>query len=166
MYLIKLNIEMNMADLIIKIVKASSPAPGHELHRYATPAPNPHPQRPSKTHDNSDNSNRSTAGASSNTALDSQAPTVPSPRSGPPATYGQQPTTLWEVAQMPRDQDVSDVVDQRKASVAEGLVVPVSTRPGLLRNMSEMTALEVRAGYMSSTNRDRRNASCVEQSPC
>lgn len=157
MYLIKLKIEMNMADLIVKIVKASAPAPGNELHRYAVSQPQIN--RPGQSRNNSDNSKRSTA-------ADSGVVTHPQTQTSEQTTSSVQ---TWELTKMPSHFDVDDVVDQKKASVAEGsgggLAVPMSSlRPSLLRSMSEMTQLEIGAGYINPASKEKRMS--VEQSPC
>lgn len=61
MYLIKLKIEMNLADLIVKIVRATAPPPDHVLHRYAadagaTNSSSSRHARPSQTRNNTDTS--------------------------------------------------------------------------------------------------------------
>lgn len=158
MYLIKLKIEMNMADLIVKIVKASAPAPGNELHRYAVSQPQVN--RPAQSRINSDSSKRSTA-ADSGVVTNSQPHISPSEQT----TSNIQ---TWELKKMPSHFDVNDVVDQRKASVAEGsgggLAVPMSLRPSLLRSMSEMTQLEIGVGYINPASKEKRMS--VEQSLC
>lgn len=69
---------------------------------------------------------------------------------------------------MPSNFDAGDVV--RKMSVSEGNCVgmvplAVLVRPPLMRNMSEMTALEIGAGYLNQDMRDKRTSGMVEQSP-
>lgn len=168
MYLIKLKIEMNMADLIVKIVKATSLAPGHELHRYAARNSAVHlPQRPALnagSHNNSDKSSNSCKTKES---------TLPSSHSQTDTFHDQKLSTNnagWALTRLPTNFDARDVVDRRKTSVAEGSVgmVPVPMmalkRPALMRNMSEMTQLEVGAGYLDWDARQRASG-IVEQSP-
>lgn len=173
MYLIKLKIEMNMADLIIKIVKATSPAPGHELHRYAATNSivRPGNQRPALAADS-----RITSDSTSNTKKS----TIPSSNSQtnilPEAKRRESDRSNkdngddgWVLTRLPSNFDAGDVVDTRKVSVTEGSVgmVPLATlmRPALMRNMSELTQLEVGAGYLDRDVRDKRTSGSVEQSP-
>lgn len=129
MYLIKLQIEMNMADLIIKIVKASAPAPDHALHRYAASA-------------------HATAAAAADKSCSRT--TTTHDEGG------------WALARLPTHFDVGDVVDVRRGSGGCGMVeLGGGGRPALMRNMSEMTALEVGAGYLDPGARDRRASSVV-----
>ncbi|KAJ4406301.1 hypothetical protein N0V82_010156 [Gnomoniopsis sp. IMI 355080] len=175
MYLIKLKIEMNMADLIIKIVKATSPAPGHELHRYAATGSVVHQPQRLQDHDiesrdnteSTSNTNKTTIPFShSQTDILGQAESIKLDKIN-------KQDNGWVLSRLPSNFDAGDVVDIRKTSVAEGSVgmVPFATlmRPPLMRNMSEMTELEIRAGYL---NRDVRNgrtsgttSEVVEQSP-
>lgn len=171
MYLIKLKIEMNMADLIVKIVKATSPAPGHELHRYAArgSAVN-QPQRPqhhdTESRDNTEstsNTNKTKVPSShSQTNILGQVESVKADKTN-------KQEDGWVLTRLPSNFYAGDVVDVRKASVAEGSVgmVPLATlmRPALMRNMSEMTQLEVKAGYLDRDVRDKRTSEAVEQSP-
>lgn len=186
MYLIKLKIEMNMADLIVKIVRATSPPPDHELHRYAASS-NPNIDRP-------DHPSRSNTDASKETTT--SAGTYIS-RGGDLGTLPLSPTTLlnesltsdrgstrrasepcWELKQMSSHFDVQDVVypqsqrplsvehlqqqqqqQQRKVSFAEGSVGScvglMPLRPPLGgRNFSELTQLELGAGYVAKEKRD------------
>lgn len=170
MYLIKLKIEMNMADLIVKIVKATSLAPGHELHRYAATASVVHqPQRPGVDIESHNNSQ---------ITADTRKSTIPSSHSQTNILAEAKPSKSdkntkdddgWALMRLPSNFDAGDVVDTRKASVVEGSVgmVPLATltRPVLLRNMSEMTQLEVRAGYLDPDIRNKRTSGSAEQSP-
>lgn len=179
MYLIKLKIEMNMADLIIKIVKATSPAPGHELHRYAASGSVVRrPQRPGLEAESRNNSDR-TSNTKQSTAPSSQSQTNILPEPKPSKhdktiinnsnTNSNNNDNGWALTRLPSNFDAGDVVDARKASMAEGSVgmVPLATlsRPILMRNMSEMTQLEVGAGYLDRDARDKRTSGIVEQSP-
>lgn len=158
MYLIKLKIEMNMADLIVKIVKATSHPPGHELHRYA--ASNVLIPRPGQSRNNSDTSKKSsTVPSRSSGAALSNTQVASSAAASPTAAVDVQG---WELSKMPSRFDVEDVVDQRKASVAEGSVAPFAAagfapvRPAFVRNMSEMTVLEIGAGYLNPSSKEKR----------
>lgn len=164
MYLVKLKIEMNMADLIVKIVKATSPAPGHELHRYAATSSNIRPhQRPGFNAESRNNSDNSTNTKKSTVpSLHSQTNILPEAKPSNNNNEG------WALTRLPSNFDARDVVDRRKASVAEGSVgmVPLATlvRPALMRNMSEMTQLEVGAGYLDRDTRDKRTSGTGEPS--
>lgn len=172
MYLIKLKIEMNMADLIIKIVKATSPAPGHELHRYAATNSivRPGGQRPGLaadsriTSDSTSNTKKSTIPSSN-----SQTNILPEVKRRESDRSNKDNDDGWVLTRLPSNFDAGDVVDTRKVSVTEGSVgmVPLATlmRPALMRNMSEMTQLEVGAGYLDRDVRDKRTSGSVEQSP-
>lgn len=170
MYLIKLKIEMNMADLIVKIVKATAPTPGHELHRYAaSQAPNPRPNAQSRT--NSDNSKKHlTAGVGNGEDASSHTQTAPVAPIATASTESRSST--WELKQMPSYFDAHDVVDteQRRVSEAEGTVgmvaFPLPVRPALMRNMSEMTQLEIGAGYLNESSRERKSAALGEDPLC
>ncbi|KAL1862810.1 hypothetical protein Daus18300_008306 [Diaporthe australafricana] len=146
MYLIKLAIEMNMAELIIKIVKSTS---AHQNNHYATSLPSP----PRPTPERSDNSD-STAVANSGDQSLEQSP-ISEPALG----------DTFQVRQMPSTFDAGDVVDP-EASVTEGasvgrLLDPNPTRPRLMRNASEMTTLEITAGYVN-----RASVITAEKSAC
>lgn len=165
MYLIKLKIEMNMADLIVKIIKASSHPPGHELHRYA--ASNAQIPRPAQMRNNSDSSKKSLAAPSSNSSGGTG-------QFASQSSCAAQDVRPLELSKMPSNFDVEDVVDQRKASVTEGQcsgVGPLAltglapVRPAFLtRNMSEMTVLEIDAGYLNPSSKEKRMSG--DQSPC
>lgn len=166
MYLIKLKIEMNMADLIVKIVRASSPPQGHELHRYAVSYPPSPPGRPvAGSRRSSDRSKKTAVSDGSQTA-------IVRPPSAEQQPSNRTPTTqAWELTRMPSSFSAEDIVDQRKVSVAEGAVlgddvVPgfAPIRPALTRNMSEMTELEIGVGYLNNSCKEKKM--CVEHSPC
>lgn len=124
-----------MAELIIKIVKSTS-AP-HENH-YA-------PSIPAQPHPTPESSGTSdlTAVANSGDPSADQSP-VSEPASG----------EVFRVRPMPPSFDAGDVVN-RKASVGEGSVIGQllepnqGNRPRLMRNASEMTTLEMTAGYLN-----------------
>ncbi|KAK2614551.1 hypothetical protein N8I77_001362 [Diaporthe amygdali] len=146
MYLIKLAIEMNMAELIIKIVRSTS---AHQNNHYVTSLPPP----PRPTPERSGNSGSTVVANSGDQSLEQ------SPLSEPA------PGDLFQLRQMPSTFDAGDVVDQ-KASVTEGATVgqlldPNSARPKLLRNASEMTTLEITAGYVN-----RASVISAEKSAC
>lgn len=187
MYLIKLKIEMNMADLIVKIVRATSPPPGHELHRYAA-CSSPQLPRPGQSSNNTNTSNMTTTSGTCVCGGNSQTLSFESPKPTRRAS-----DTPWELKQMPSHFDVQDVVhvqspppppiqqqqqqqqqqqyqqqhqshqDQRRNTIAEGsisggshgLVTLFPVRPALGgRNFSELTQLELGAGYVSKEKRD------------
>lgn len=135
-----------MAELIIKIVKSTSGS--HENH-YATSLPAP----PRPTPASSGNSD-STAVANSGDQSQDQTP-VSEPAPG----------EIFQLRPMPPSFDAGDVVN-RKASVAEGTTVgqllsPNEGRPRLMRNTSEMTTLEMTAGYLN-----RESVISAEKSAC
>lgn len=181
MYLIKLKIEMNMADLIIKIVRASVPPQGHELHRYAASGLGQAPQSPRPRASLPAGESRDISDASTTTrkytSAGSQTNIVPlpeadakqqqcSPKSQPlQQTRDSGDQGGWELTRMPRSFDVGDVV--RKGSVTDGSCVGLMpfARPPLMRNMSETTELEIEAGYLDRDVRDRRTSGPVNQSP-
>lgn len=183
MYLIKLKIEMNMADLIVKIVKATSHPPGHELHRYA--ASNTQIPRPLQSRNNSDNSTKKSLAAapssSSGGTVLSQTTLLGTVPSGATTTtlaaqaqQAQQAVRPLELSRMPSSFDVEDVVDTRKASVAEvggqgsagalTLAGFAPMRPAFVRNMSEMTVLEIDAGYLNPSSKEKRMSG--DHPPC
>lgn len=203
MYLVKLKIEMNMADLIVKIVRATSPPPDHELHRYAASS-NPNLARPPQSRNNTETSKETTTSGTytmgDTILLQSPTTLVESPKPG--GRRASDNTTMtttnhnnhssnnnnnsthspWELKQLPSHFDVHDVVhpqfpeaELRKYSVAEGsvasggssnnnareLLAPVPIRPPLGgRNFSELTQLELGAGYVT---KEKRNTICREQ---
>lgn len=204
MYLVKLKIEMNMADLIVKIVRATSPPPDHELHRYAASS-NPNLARPPQSRNNTETSKETTTSGTytmgDTILLQSPTTLVESPKPG--GRRASDNTTMattnqnnhnnsnnnnnsthspWELKQLPSHFDVHDVVhpqfpeaELRKHSVAEGsvasgessnntareLLAPVPIRPPLGgRNFSELTQLELGAGYVT---KEKRNTICREQ---
>lgn len=168
MYLIKLKIELNMADLIVRIVRASNPAPGHALHRYTEAAPRPQHHRASlhvalsraASEASTSNTKAQTAGTSqTNVVHDDGGP----PRGPLHAAQHGDVEQGWELTRMPSNFDAGDVVDVRKFSVAEGCcagMVPLAAvlRPQLVRTMSELTQLEVSAGYLDQEVRDKRTS--------
>lgn len=105
MYLIKLKIEMNLANLIVKIVRATAPPPDHVLHRYAADAGATNSSslrhaRPSQTRNNTDTSkgtdttgttitgNGNANGGNGNGENPTTVgPPVPPQQPQPPATY-------------------------------------------------------------------------------
>ncbi|KAG8167819.1 hypothetical protein KVR01_003508 [Diaporthe batatas] len=144
-YTLKLAIEMNMAELIIKIVKSTSAL--HENH-YApslSAPPRPTPESPSEV----------TAVANSSDQSADQSP-ISEPASG----------EIFRVRPMPSSFDAGDVVNQ-KASVAGGSVLGQllepsrGNRPRLMRNASEMTTLEMTVGYLN-----RASVISAEKSAC
>lgn len=137
---------MNMAELIIKIVKSTS---AHHGTHYATSLPAP----PRPTPERSEHSD-STAVANSGDQSLEQSP-VSEPVAG----------DVFQLRPMPSSFDAGDVVN-RKASVAEGATVgqlldPKQGRPRLMRNASEMTTLEMTAGYLN-----RASVITAEKSAC
>lgn len=203
MYLIKLKIEMNMADLIVKIVRASSPPQGHELHRYAASNPaaaaSPGARSAAGSRNPSDTFKKSSQGTAASNGSQTQIiqSTPASSSSCPPYAEQQQKpqsTSLsssspnksapaaaraWELTRMPSTFSAEDVVDQRKVSVAEGMIVGgggggggdhlvvtgfAPVRPAFTRNMSEMTELEIGAGYLNPSCKERKMG--AEHSPC
>lgn len=133
-----------MAELIIKIVKSTSSH--HEAH-YVTSVPAPPRPTPESSGD-------STAVANSGDQSLDQSP-VSEPAPG----------EIFQLSRMPPSFDAGDVVD-RKASVAEGatigqFLVSHQGRPRLMRNASEMTTLEMTAGYLN-----RASVISAEKSAC
>ncbi|POS80365.1 hypothetical protein DHEL01_v201256 [Diaporthe helianthi] len=146
-YNLKLAIEMNMADLIIKIVQSTS-GPPENHHTTSLPTP------PDLTPESSGTSDV-TAVANSGDQSSGQSP-VSKPASG----------EMFHARPMPPSFDAGDVVN-RKASVAEGSVAAQvlepnqDNRPRLMRNASEMTTLEITAGYLN-----RARCISAEKSAC
>lgn len=126
---------VNMAELIIKIVKSTSAL--HENH-YA-------PSLPAPPHPAPESSGTSEFTAVANSGDQSA---DPSPVSEPASSE------ILHVRPMPPSFDAGDVVN-RKASAVEGSVVGQllgpnqGNRPRLMRNASEMTTLEMTAGYLN-----------------
>lgn len=137
---------VNMAELIIKIVKSTS---AHHENHYATSLPAP----PRPIPESSGNSDLTAVANSGDQSHDQ------SPISEPA------PGDIFQLRQMPPSFDAGDVVN-RKASVAEGATVgqsldPNQGRPRLMRNASEMTTLEMTAGYLN-----RASVISAEKSAC
>lgn len=135
-----------MAELIIKIVKSTSAL--HEDH-YATSLPAP----PQPTPESSGNSDLTAVANSGDQSADSSPVSEPAPGE------------IFRVRPMPPSFDAGDVVN-RKASVAEGSTVGQlldqnQGRPRLMRNASEMTTLEMTAGYLN-----RASFISSEKLPC
>lgn len=135
-----------MAELIIKIVKST---PGHHETHYATSLPAP----PRPNYESSGNSDSTAVANSGDQSLD------PSPISEPA------PGEIFQLRPMPPSFDAGDVVN-RKASVTEGAAVgqfldPAQGRPRIMRNASEMTTLEMTAGYLN-----RASVISAEKSAC
>lgn len=137
---------VNMAELIIKIVKSTSAQ--HENH-YATSLPAP----PRPIPESSGNSDLTAVANSGDQSHDQSPVSEPAPGD------------IFQLRQMPPSFDAGDVVN-RKASVAEGATVgqslgPNQGRPRLMRNASEMTTLEMTAGYLN-----RASVISAEKSAC
>lgn len=131
-----------MAELIIKIVKSTSI---HHENHYATSLPAP--PRPSPE------SSGTAVADSGEQSLDQSPVSEPAPGE------------IFQLRPMPSSFDAGDVVN-RKASVAEGATVgqsldPNQGRPRLMRNASEMTTLEMTAGYLN-----RASVISAEKSAC
>lgn len=192
-----------MADLIVKIVRATSPPPDHELHRYAASS-SPQIARPAQSRNNTDTSKGTTTSGTYTCGDTLQSPTTIVEHSPDPgrrtSRSSQHASPPWELKQMPSHFDVHDVVhpqlpehelqqleqhpqgqqynhhnqqQQRKISIAEGSVsaaggsnngipmVPLPIRPSLGgRNFSELTQLELGAGYVT---KEKRDTLCREQ---
>lgn len=167
MYLIKLQIEMNMADLIVKIVRASAPTPGHGLHRYAASQQHiPRPKTRSRTNSDKCNSRLDAVISCDSKEASSQVPleALPSPEAAE--------SSSWELKQMPSYFDAHDVIcsekrrDSEVEETAEMVAFPLPVRPSLMRNMSEMTQLEIGAGYLNIASRERKSAAMATDSLC
>lgn len=135
-----------MAELIIKIVKSTS---AHHENHYATSLP----AAPRPVPESSGNSDL-TAVANSGDQSQDQSP-ISEPATG----------DIFQLRQMLPSFDAGDVVN-RKASVAEGATIgqsldPNQGRPRLMRNASEMTTLEMTAGYLN-----RASVISAEKSAC
>lgn len=135
-----------MAELIIKIVKSTS-SPDENHYAASLPAP---PRPAPASYSNSD----STAVANSGDQSLDQSP-ISEPAPG----------DIFQLRPMPPSFDAGDVVN-RKADVAEGATVgqflnPNQGRPKLMRNASEMTTLEMTAGYLN-----RASVISAEKSAC
>lgn len=135
-----------MAELIIKIVKSTSANLDNHYATSLAPPPRPTPER-------SGNSDSTAVANSGDQSLEQ------SPISEPA------PGDAFQVRQMPSTFDAGDVVN-RKVSVAEvasigQLLDPNPTRPRLMRNASEMTTLEITAGYVN-----RASVISAEKSAC
>lgn len=137
---------VNMAELIIKIVKSTS---AHHENHYATSLPAP----PRPIPESSGNSDLTAVANSGDQSHDQSPVSEPAPGD------------IFQLRQMPPSFDAGDVVN-RKASVAEGATVgqsldPNQGRPRLMRNASEMTTLEMTAGYLN-----RASVISAEKSAC
>lgn len=144
MYLIKLKIEMNMSDLIVKIVKATAPPPNRNLTGYrGTNSPIPVTDG---SRQNSDSSNRSNFGTCSTSCENQSQPQIL------PA-ISERPTmdVKWDPRPMPADFDVDDVVDRSKIPPDDGIsrYLPgtLLKREGMARKNSDVSDMEMEVGY-------------------
>lgn len=123
-----------MADLVIKIVKSTST---HHGTNYATSLPPP----PRPTPEGSDRSDSTAVANIGDQSLEQSHVSESVARD------------IFRLRPMPSSFDAGDVVN-RKANVAQGptvaqLLDPDQGRPRLMRNASEMTTLEITAGYLN-----------------